>query len=115
MTRLVVIESPYAGRVALNQLYLSDCIRECALRGDSAYASHLMLTIALDDGDPAERKLGIELGLAWRRRADMRIFYTDRGWSPGMKAARELYVAEGLTYELRRLGFGGTQTFRPKS
>ena len=111
MIRLVVIESPYAGRVALNKLYLSDCIRECAFRGDSAYASHLMLTEALDDLDPAERKLGIELGLAWRRRADMRIFYTDRGWSPGMKAARDLYAAEGLTYELRRLGRGCT--FRP--
>lgn len=102
--RLVVIESPYAGDVARNRVYLHACIRECALRGDTPYASHLMLTTALDDGDPEERALGIRLGLAWRRAAQMRIFYIDRGWSDGMRAAVDLYAVEGLEYEVRKLG-----------
>lgn len=102
--RLVVIESPYAGEVVENLAYLNRCIRECALRGDSPYASHLMLTTALDDGDPEERALGIQLGLAFRRAVDMRIFYVDLGWSTGMRAARSTYVDEYLPYEIRRLG-----------
>lgn len=105
--RLVVIESPYAGDVARNVEYLRECIRECALRGDSPYASHLMLTSALDDSNPAERVLGIQLGLGWRRVADQRIFYTDHGWSKGMRAALILYQVEGLGYELRTLGAMG--------
>ncbi len=104
MTRLVVIESPYAGNVEGNLHYLHECIHECAFRGDSPYASHLMLTIALDDNHASERALGIELGLMWRRKADMRIFYIDRGWSTGMRAARALYDEERLPYELRELG-----------
>lgn len=102
--RLVVIESPYAGEVDDNLSYLNRCIRECALRRDSAYASHLMLTGALDDDDPEERALGIGLGLVFRRVADMRIFYIDRGWSRGMDAARRLYEREGLSFEVRILG-----------
>ena len=102
--RLVVIESPYAGDVESNLGYLQACILDCATRGDSPYASHLMLTTALDDSIPEDRELGIALGLAWRRKADMRIFYIDRGWSGGMKAARELYERERLPYEIRKLG-----------
>ena len=102
--RLVVIESPYAGDVPANLAYLHQIIRECALRDDSPYASHLMLTEALDDLDTHERAVGIELGLRWRRAADARLFYIDRGWSPGMLAAKALYVAEGLSFEIRVLG-----------
>lgn len=103
MTRLVVIESPYAGDVVGNLAYLNRCIRECALRGDSPYASHLMLTTALDDNEPDERALGIELGLAFRRAVDMRIFYINLGWSHGMLAAVSLYRRERLPYEVRRI------------
>ncbi len=103
-SRLVVIESPYAGQPIDNIAYLHRCIRECALRGDSPYASHLMLTTALDDNDADERTLGIALGLEFRRRVDMRIFYVDRGWSRGMTAALDIYNRDGLPYEVRKLG-----------
>lgn len=104
MTRLVVVESPYAGDVAANVAYLHECIRDCADRGDSPYASHLMLTTALDDDVPDERDLGIVLGLAWRRVADQRIFFIDQGWSRGMTAAACLYQREGYSYEVRHVG-----------
>ncbi len=109
MTRLVVIESPYAGNpeyVKANVAYLHACIRDCVDRGESPYASHLMLTTALDDEDPDERALGIELGLAWRHRADLCVFYVDRGWSRGMEAARERYVRESVSYQVRKLRHG---------
>ena len=104
--KLVVIESPYAGEVERNMLYLDACIRDCLLRGESPYASHKMLTTALDDNDPEHRELGIAAGLEWRRRADDRIFYLDHGSSRGMAAARELYLAEGLSFSERYLGLG---------
>ena len=64
--KLVVIESPYAGDVERNLRYLDACIRDCIGRGESPYASHKILTTALDDNDPEQRKLGIAAGLAWR-------------------------------------------------
>lgn len=101
--RLVVIESPYAGDVEANLRYLDRCILDCVYRGDSPYASHKTLTTALDDLVPEQRALGIACGLAWRRKADMRIFYADRGWSSGMSAARNTYDVERLNYEIRFL------------
>lgn len=106
--KLVVIESPYAGKpetwdadVAANMAYLDRCIRDCVFRGEAPYASHKMMTTALDDRVPVQRRLGIDCGLAFRRRVDLRVFYVDRGWSSGMLAARDLYDAEGLPYEIR--------------
>jgi hypothetical protein len=64
--KLVIIESPYKGNVPRNKLYLRACIRDCIMRGESPYASHRMLTDALDDDDPREREIGIKAGLAWR-------------------------------------------------
>ena len=102
--KLVIIESPYAGDVERNLRYLDTCIRHCIARNESPYASHKMLTTALDDRDPAQRAIGIETGLAWRRRADERLFYVDLGWSTGMKAAKDLYKSEGLSYKVRQIG-----------
>jgi len=104
MRPFIVIESPYAGEVARNRAYLERCIRDSALRGESPYASHKMLTDALDDSMPDEREIGIDCGLALRRRADKRVFYIDYGWSGGMLAAKKLYDEENLDYEIREIG-----------
>ena len=101
--KLVIIESPYAGDVPKHLAYLDRCIRDCLARGESPYASHKMLTTALDDNIPEQRALGIEAGMAWRRLAGGRVFYLDLGWSRGMVVAFDLYRHEGLPYELRFL------------
>ena len=101
--KLIVIESPFAGEVDRNLLYLDYAIRNALARGESPYASHKMFTTALDDDDPVQRKRGIEAGLAWRRNADARVFYVDLRWSTGMIAARKLYDDEGLPYTMRML------------
>lgn len=97
MTKLVILESPFAGDVAGNLTYAHQCVKDMALIGESAYASHIMLTQALDDLEPSQRKLGLQLGEAWRPKADYTVFYTDRGWSRGMLAALESLV-EGTEY-----------------
>lgn len=90
---LVVIESPFAGETDDlrdgNIRFARWALRDSILRGESPIASHLLYTqdSVLRDNYPEERALGIECGLAWLRVADRHVFYTDRGWSPGMIAA----------------------------
>lgn len=102
--RRVIIESPYAGDVARNKAYLQACIRDCLRRGETPYASHQMLTDALDDGDPEQRKQGIEAGYEWWFAADAVVFYVDLGWSPGMARAEVEAVARGAHIKARSLG-----------
>jgi hypothetical protein len=102
----VVIESPYAGDVERNLEYARRAMRDCILHDEAPYASHLLYTQPgiLNDNDPTERALGIFLGFAWRDLADSVIFYTDYGWSSGMKAARDALTYEKRTWEERQIG-----------
>lgn len=104
---LVLLESPFAGEVEPNVAYARQCVRDSLLRGEHPIASHLLYTQPgiLNDDDPADRKRGIEAGLAWRKAAGKAVFYTGRGWSIGMLAAREVYDKEGFPYEVRALPF----------
>lgn len=107
--RLVIIESPFAGDVVTHKKYLQRCIRDCIKRGESPYASHQMLTEALDDLNPEERKLGIEAGFAWRKMADATVVYLDYGQSRGMTLGIAAASALGVTglghaIELRNIG-----------
>lgn len=101
----VVIESPFAGDVERNLKYLRAAMRDCALRGESPYASHAILTQdgVLDDNDPHERKLGIELGFEWRDAADKTVVYTDLGMSTGMRYGIEDAEKKGRPIEMRSL------------
>jgi hypothetical protein len=82
--RRVIIESPYSGNVERNVRFLQDCILDCLSRGESPYASHQMLTLALKDADPEQRRLGIEAGFAWRPAAEATVAYYQLGVSDGM-------------------------------
>jgi hypothetical protein len=73
------------------------------MRGEAPLASHLLYTQALDDGDPDERKMGIEAGLSWGALADATVVYIDRGVSRGMKLGIERAKQEGRPVEYRRL------------
>ena len=99
--KTVAIESPYAGDVEANKKYLQECIRDCLNRGETPYASHQMLTNALDDLVQSERDRGIKAGLAMAIRCDARVFYIDCGWSKGMRSAHSFYVRSNISYEVR--------------
>lgn len=105
MMSLVIIESPYAGEVDANVAYARAAMRDSILRGEHPIASHLLYTQSgiLDDNIPHERQRGIDAGLAWRKVAERAVFYTDRGWSGGMLAAREIYEREGFPFEERSI------------
>lgn len=57
----------------------------------------------LDDTDPAQRTLGIRAGFLWGEAAELRVFYTDLGWSRGMQAGKDEAARLGQRVELRTL------------
>ena len=79
-----------------NQRYARACLRDCLLRGEAPYASHLLYDQpgVLDDAVAAHRELGMHAGFAWGLVGAKRVFYVDRGMSGGMvlglSQAREL-------------------------
>jgi len=83
----VILESPYAGEIEKNVEYAQKCMRDCLLRGEAPFASHLLYTQPniLDDLIPDERTLGIDAGLIWGKGAEKTVVYTDRGISKGME------------------------------
>jgi len=102
---LVVIESPYAGDVAGNVAYAKRCVLDSLEKGEAPYASHLFFTQEgiLDDLVPAQRKKGIEAGLAWGRAARTIAVYVDRGVSQGMRQGILAASKRGANIEVRTI------------
>lgn len=103
---VVSVESPYSTSnghtLRTNIAYATACVKDAALRGESPFASHLLLTRTLmSDGSSdfisdevaelwgASRDVCIALTHASRLRCDAIVLYTDIGLSSGMKAAVE--------------------------
>lgn len=104
--RRVIIESPYAGQVEANVAYARLCMRDSLARGEAPFASHLLYTQPniLRDDVSAERKLGIEAGLAWGAAADATVVYTDLGFSEGMRQGIAHAERAGRSVEYRKMG-----------
>ncbi len=105
MGRLVVIESPYAGDIEYNVDYARQCLRDSLERGEAPFASHLLYTQpgVLDDGDSAQRALGLAANFDWSRVADVIVFYIDHGMTSGMRNAYARAKAAGHATEFRNL------------
>ena len=105
----VILETPFAAPdddgIAANVDFARACMRDCLLRGEAPFASHLLYTQpgVLDDRTPDERKRGIDAGFAWRSVARKTVVYTDRGISGGMKLGVANAEAAGHVIEYRRL------------
>ncbi len=90
----VFICSRYIGDIEHNvQVALALC--RMAVEADYApFAPHLLYTRFLDDSDPAERDLGISLGLRFMEACDEVWVYVGDGISSGMR--REIEKAGRL-------------------
>ncbi len=108
--RLVILESPFAGDVEANIAYARRCVRDSLARGEAPIASHLLYTQPgiLDDDIPAERRQGIDAGLAWRAVAQASVVYTDRGISAGMRYGIAAARQARILVEYRTLDGGET-------
>lgn len=114
---LVVVESPYAGDIALNVAYARACMADCLARGEAPYASHLLYTQpgVLRDEIPEERVKGIAAGFAWGDKAARRVVYTDLGMSSGMVAGVKRAGMIGQPVEFRELGPAALQVVRDEA
>src|SRR5262245_3328794 len=106
----VIVESPYANSVRSEQVkniaYARTAMKDCIIRGEAPFASHLLYTqpFVLDDEIPTERLIGIEAGYAWGDAAALHAFYTDRGWSNGMLLALNRCTKRRYDVEFRSIG-----------
>ena len=100
----VVMESPFSGDVELNRLYAQLCIRDIIDRGESPYASHLLLPPVLAYHSKTSRQQGISLGFAWGRKADCCAVYTDLGITDGMIRGIANAESKGIEVVRRQLG-----------
>lgn len=110
--RLVIVESPYAGRGLFkwfdrwrNKRYARRCMKDCLNRGEAPYASHLLYTQlgVLNDNFAEQRLLGMKAGQAWMKKADLVVVYVDRGVTSGMIVGIQKAKKEGIPVEERRL------------
>jgi hypothetical protein len=108
--RLVIIESPFAGATPeqreLNLTYARRAVRDSLMRGEAPIASHLLYTQPgiLNDDDPAERRHGIDAGLAWHQAKVVTVVYTDLGISLGMQYGIAAAKAAHTHIEYRAIG-----------
>ena len=103
--KLVIIETPFASDVKKNIKYACKCMRDCLMKGEYPFASHLLYTQEgiLNDTILEERKLGIKAGLAWGKFADKTIVYTDLGITKGMKQGIKNAKKQKRKIEYRKL------------
>jgi len=103
--KMVIVESPYAGDVSGNTTYARAAIRDCLMRGEAPFASHLLYTQpgVFRDSEPEERKRGIDAGLELAKRADLTAVYIDLGTSHGMTQGIEAARQAGRPIEYRSL------------
>jgi hypothetical protein len=105
----VILESPYAARVATSvedhERFARACMADCLQRGEAPLASHLLYTQpgVLNDTLPEEREKGIFAGYSWWSAAVKVVFYTDLGWSNGMLQANTRCAIQRKPYEERQL------------
>lgn len=104
--RRVILESPFAGnwyQRLLNRSYARLCLKDCLMRGEAPFASHMLYPQVLRDDVPAQREWGIASGFAWLEIADASVVYIDRGISDGMNAGIDAARREGVPVEYRSL------------
>ena len=92
-SKLIYIASPYAGDIEKNVVFAQRACLYAIHQGYIPIAVHLLYPQMLDDGDPAERELGLQLGQQLLRRCDELWVCGDR-ISSGM--AREISEGQGL-------------------
>jgi hypothetical protein len=103
-TKVVCLESPYAGDVENNLKYARRAMRDSIERGEAPLASHLLYTQVLSDDNPIERTAGINLGYAWMDYADAVVVYKDYGISEGMMLAIERARSLDIEIVYRQIG-----------
>lgn len=92
--KLIYVASPYAGDIKRNTEYAKEACRHVMNEGHAFFAPHLLYPHILNEYNPKERQLGLNMGLAMLKSCD-------ELWCFGG------YISEGMNAELaeaHRLG-----------
>ncbi|HBR07644.1 MAG TPA: DUF4406 domain-containing protein [Clostridiales bacterium] len=68
--KLIYVASPYAGNIEKNTEYAKQACRSVMEQGHAFFAPHLLYPSLLDETNPAQRQLGIDMGLTMLSRCD---------------------------------------------
>ncbi len=114
MNRLIYIASPLSGDVEQNLDFARQACRYAIAQGATPFAPHLLYTQMLDDSDPAQRQLGIDMGNQMLELCKELWLCGDR-ISPGMEGERKLAGELGIpvrrisTQEILSVDFSPTK------
>ena len=112
----VIIESRFSAAnvegLVRNKKFTLACMRDCFMRGEAPYASHVIYaqTHILDDFVAHERAIGMHAGFLWGDLGELTIVYVDLGISTGMQMGIDHATKMGRPVEYRTLGFIPTVT-----
>ena len=93
--KLIYVASPYAGGIEQNTKYAQRACRHVMNEGHAFFAPHLLYPQLLEDSNPQERQLGLDMGLAMLPRCDELWCYGDH-ISLGMHLEIEEAVRIGI-------------------
>lgn len=114
MNQLVYIASPLSGDVAKNLDFARQACRYAIAQGATPFAPHLLYPQMLDDNDPGERQLGIDMGNQMLELCEELWLCGDR-ISPGMEGEQKLADELGIpvcrisTQEILSVDFSPTK------
>lgn len=114
MNQLVYIASPLSGDVARNLDFARQACRYAIAQGVTPFAPHLLYPQMLNDSNPAERQLGLEMGNQMLELCDALWLCGDR-ISSGMEGERKLAEKLGIpvcgisTQEILSMSFSPTE------
>lgn len=107
----VIIESRFSSDtiegLVLNKKFTLACMRDCFIRGEAPYASHVIYaqTHILDDFQSNERAIGMHAGFLWGDLGELTVVYTDLGISSGMEMGINHAKKINRKIEYRTLGY----------
>ena len=114
MRKLIYIASPLSGDVERNLDFARQACRYAISQDVTPFAPHLLYTQMLDDSDPAERQLGIDMGNQMLEMCEELWLCGDR-ISVGMEGERKLAESLGIPVrqisaeEIQSMDFSPTQ------
>ena len=114
MRKLVYIASSLSGDVERNLDFARQACRYAISQDVTPFAPHLLYTQMLNDGDPEERQLGIDMGNQMLELCEELWLCGDR-ISAGMEGERKLAETLGVPVrqvsaeEIQSMGFSPTQ------
>lgn len=94
-SRLIYIASPYAGDVETNTAFAKAGCQYAIRQGCTPIAVHLLYPQILDDTVPAERELGMQLGLRVLKACD-ELWLCGERISAGMQEERDAALCLGI-------------------